>query len=34
VQNVFHNWMSRLAWTTDNGGQHIVGYRVSTKELD
>jgi hypothetical protein len=24
VQGVFHNWMSRLAWVTENGGEYII----------
>jgi hypothetical protein len=23
VQSVFRNWMSRLTWVTENGGEHI-----------
>jgi histone-lysine N-methyltransferase SETMAR len=25
VQSVFHNWMNRLAWTIENGGEYIPG---------
>jgi hypothetical protein len=24
VQSVFHNWMSRLAWVLENGGEYII----------
>jgi hypothetical protein len=24
VQSVFHNWMSRLAWVIENGGEYII----------
>jgi hypothetical protein len=24
VQGVFHNWMNRLRWVIENGGEHIA----------
>jgi hypothetical protein len=24
VQNIFSNWMSRLAWVIENGREHII----------
>jgi hypothetical protein len=24
VQNVFHNWMNRLRWVIENGGEYIT----------
>jgi hypothetical protein len=24
VQSVFHNWMKRLAWVIENGGEYII----------
>jgi hypothetical protein len=24
VQSVFHNWISRLAWVIENGGEYII----------
>jgi hypothetical protein len=24
VQSVFHNWMNRLRWATENGGEYII----------
>jgi hypothetical protein len=24
MQRVFHNWMSRLAWVIENGGEHFI----------